>query len=84
MRELATKVGDEALFQPDGVHLSLAGRLVLLGAVYKGLTGEVPVLDGLAGDLAKGWSEAGTEEKVSASGLPGFARLVSEALGRKG
>tara|TARA_Y100001947_G_scaffold104992_1_gene89774 strand:+ start:1333 stop:2055 length:723 start_codon:yes stop_codon:yes gene_type:complete len=84
MRELATKVGDEALFQPDGVHLSLAGRLVLLAAVYRGLTGEVPVLDGLAGELAKGWSEAGTEERVSASELPGFARLVSEALGREG
>jgi hypothetical protein len=84
MRELAAKVGDEALFQPDGVHLSLAGRLALLGAAYKGLTGEVPVLDGLAGELAKGWSEAGTDEKVSASGLPGIARLVSEALRREG
>ena len=84
MRKLATSVGEEVLFQPDGVHLSLAGRLVLLGAVYKGLTGEVPVLDGLAGELAKGWSEAGTDEKVSASELPGFARLVRDALGREG
>ncbi|RIJ32167.1 hypothetical protein [Henriciella algicola] len=84
MRELATKVGDEALFQPDGVHLSLAGRLALLAAVCKGLTGEAPVLDGLAGELAKGWSEAGTDEKVSASELPNFARLVSEALAREG
>ena len=84
MRELATKVGDDALFQPDRVHLSLAGRLVLLGAVYKGLTGEVPVLDGLAGELANGWSEAGTDEKVSASELPGFARLVRETLARQG
>ncbi|RIJ23765.1 hypothetical protein D1224_05755 [Henriciella barbarensis] len=84
MRQLATSVGGEALFQPDGVHLSLAGRLVLLGAVYKGLTGEVPVLDGLARELAKGWSEAGTGEKVSASELPGFARLVRDALARQG
>ncbi|HIG21733.1 hypothetical protein [Henriciella sp.] len=84
MRELAANLGDETLFQPDGVHLSLAGRLVLLGAVYKGLTSEVPVLDDLAGELAKGWSEAGTEEKVSASELPGFARLISEALARQG
>ena len=84
MRELATSVGDEALFQPDGVHLSLAGRLALLGAVYKGLTGEAPVLDGLAAELAKAWSEAGMDEKVSASGLPGIARLVSEALRREG
>ena len=84
MRELATSVGDEVLFQPDGVHLSLAGRLVLLGAVYKGLTGEVPVLDGFAGELVQDWSEAGTDEKVSASELPGFARLVSETLCREG
>ncbi|MCZ4297369.1 hypothetical protein [Henriciella marina] len=84
MRELAANLGDEALFQPDGVHLSLAGRLALLGAVYKGLTGEVPALDGLAGELAKGWSEAGIDEKVSASELPGFARLVRDALGREG
>lgn len=84
MRELAAKVGDEALFKPDGVHLSLAGRLILLGAVYKGLTGEVPALDGLAAELAKGWSEAGTDEKVSASGLPGFARLVRDTLAKEG
>lgn len=84
MRELATSVGDEALYQPDGVHLSLAGRLVLLGAVYKGLTGEVPALDGLAGDLAKGWSEAGADETISASELPGFARLVRETLATQG
>lgn len=80
MRDLATSYGDEALFHPDGVHLSLAGRLVLLGAVYKGLTGEAPPLDGLSRELATGWSEAGTGEKVSASELPEFARLVSDML----
>ncbi|WP_156807903.1 SGNH/GDSL hydrolase family protein [Henriciella marina] len=81
MRELGLEFGEAALFQVDGVHLSLAGRLVLFGAVFKGLTGDMPALESLAADLAEGWSQAGTDEALSASDLPGFARRAAQMIG---
>ena len=84
MRELGNEFGDAALFQADGVHLSLAGRLVLIGAVFRGLTGDMPALERLAAELAEGWSQARTDEALSATELSGFARRAAQMIGAMG
>ena len=84
MRELGSEFGDAALFQADGVHLSLAGRLVLIGAVFRGLTDDLPELESLVAELAEGWSQAGTDEALSATELSGFASRAAQMIGAVG